>query len=341
LHTKYENKKYMEQGLYPLKFIPLFKKKIWGGSKIKNLLNIDFSPLENCGELWSLSAVEGEETLIENGFLQEATIKEAIDMYSDELMGEENFERFYNEFPLLFKIIDAADNLSLQVHPDDKYAQTKGFSNGKNEMWYIINAENNAKITSGFRKKVTKAEILNSIRDNKLMDIVNCEQAFEDDVFFIPAGRIHAIGKGIMLAEIQQSSDLTYRLFDYNRTDKNGNKRELHLQDAMNVIDLSPIHDTAKEHYHNHLNHTHNIIDTPFFSTNIMNLNMQSGLKKDYSKLESFVVYFCIGGCAEVHALNTVLHITSGETLLLPAITKEVVVYPQGNAKILEVTILS
>ncbi|MDR0790608.1 MAG: class I mannose-6-phosphate isomerase, partial [Bacteroidales bacterium] len=326
----------MEQGLYPLKFLPLMKSKIWGGTKIKDNLGIDFSPLDNCGELWALSAVEGEETLIENGFLAQATLKEVIQMYSDELLGEENFAKFYDNFPLLLKIIDAADNLSVQVHPDDRYAQSVGVPNGKSEMWYVINSDKGSIITSGFRKRVTKSEILNSIRSNNLADILNTEPTFEDDVFYIPAGTIHAIGKGVLLAEIQQNCDLTYRLYDYDRTDEQGNKRQLHLKDAIEVLDLSPVYDTAKHHYHNHLNHTHNIIETPYFSTNIVNLNMESGLRKDYSFLDSFVIYFCVGGSADVQSLNTTLHIQAGEAMLLPAITKEAIIIPHNAVKILE-----
>jgi mannose-6-phosphate isomerase len=328
----------MTQGLYPLKFTPLMKKKIWGGQKIKTILGIDFSPLENCGELWALSAVEGDETLIENGFLAEANLKEAIEMYSDELIGEENFTKYYNNFPLLLKIIDAADNLSVQVHPDNKYAQSVGFENGKNEMWYIINADKGSFITSGFSKKVSKNEVTTSIRNNTLSSLLNSELAFEDDVFYVPAGRVHSIGKGVMLAEIQQSSNITYRLYDFDRTDEKGNKRQLHLKEATEVLDLSAIDYTAKQHYHNHLNHTHNIIETPFFITNIIHLNMQSGLRRDYSQLDSFVIYFCVAGSADILSLNTTLHIKAGEAMLIPAVAVDAAIFPQGEVKILEIT---
>ncbi|MDR1006727.1 MAG: class I mannose-6-phosphate isomerase [Bacteroidales bacterium] len=315
------------------------KKKVWGGTNIKDILKIDIEPLENCGELWVLSGIEGEETLVENGFLKEASLKEIISMYSDELLGEENFEKFYDDFPLLLKIIDAEKNLSIQVHPDDNYAEAHGYANGKNEMWYIMHS-NQGSVSCGWNKKVTKAQVINSIRDKNLPDLLLTEPVREDDAFFVAAGTIHAINSGVMLAEIQQSSDLTYRIYDYDRTDAEGNKRELHLQQAIDVLDLSYAGDTAKIHYHNHLNHTHNIIDTPFFSTNIINLDMQAGLRKDYSALDSFVIYFCVGGKAQIQALNTTLTIQAGQTILLPAITKEAIIVPTPQVKILECTIL-
>ncbi|MDR1846626.1 MAG: class I mannose-6-phosphate isomerase [Bacteroidales bacterium] len=326
----------MDKSLYPLKFTPLMKNKIWGGDKIKSVLGIDFDPLENCGELWVLSGIEGEETPVANGFLEEATLPELIEMYSDELLGEDIFTKYYNAFPLLLKIIDANDDLSIQVHPDDKYAQRQGFLNGKTEMWYIIDSEGGL-ITSGFRSQVTKAKVINAIRDNKLTELLNIEPAFADDVFYIPSGTIHAIGKGVLLAEIQQSSDLTYRLYDYDRTDANGNKRELHLADAIEVLDLSSVVSTAKHHYHNHLNHTHNILEAPYFITNAVFLNMQEGLCKDYSQLDSCVIYFCVGGSANIQSMNTLSHIKAGETLLLPAIAKDATIFPEGKVKILEI----
>jgi len=316
------------------------KEKIWGGQKIKNILGFDFAPMKNCGELWTLSAVEGEETPVSNGFLAEATLKEVLEMYADELIGEVNFSKYRTNFPLLLKIIDAADNLSLQVHPDDNYAQSVGFANGKNEMWYIMNADQRSFITSGFRKKVSKIEIMNAVRNNTLTDILNKELAFENDVFYIPAGRVHAIGGGIMLAEIQQNSDLTYRIYDYNRTDKNGNKRQLHLKEAMEVMNLSFIETTAKHYYENHLNHTHNIIDTPFFFTNIINLASQYNIKRDYSQMDTFVIYFCVGGSAKIETMTTNTDVKAGEAVLIPAVANDVTIISNNGVKILEITII-
>ncbi|MDD4529575.1 MAG: class I mannose-6-phosphate isomerase, partial [Bacteroidales bacterium] len=200
----------MEQSLYPLKFMPLFKDKIWGGNKIKEIVGIDYSPLENCGELWALSSVEGDETIVENGFLAECTLREVIDMYTDELLGEKSYYEFGEHFPLLFKIIDAKEKLSVQVHPDNIMAQQKGMENGKTEMWYIMQADQGAEIISGFNKNMTKAELINRLRDKNLAQALNIEETEKGDLFFIPSGRIHAIGAGVLLAEIQQSSDATY-----------------------------------------------------------------------------------------------------------------------------------
>ncbi|MCK9163968.1 MAG: class I mannose-6-phosphate isomerase, partial [Bacteroidales bacterium] len=193
----------MEQSLYPLKFLPLFKDKIWGGSKIKDIIGIDYSPLERCGELWVLSSIEGSETIIENGFLAECTLPEVIDMYMDELLGEKCYNEFGENFPLLFKIIDANDKLSVQVHPDDKMAQRKGMDNGKTEMWYVMQADQGAQIINGFNKDMNKVETINRLRDNTIAEVLNTDTTEKGDLFFIPAGRIHAIGAGVLLAEIQ------------------------------------------------------------------------------------------------------------------------------------------
>ncbi len=329
----------MSAKIYPLKFMPLFKNKLWGGNKIKDKLGVDYSPLENCGELWTLSGVEGSDTLIENGFLIETSLKEAIQMYTDELVGEKNFYEYGEYFPLLFKIIDANDMLSIQVHPDDDYARTQGHNNGKTEMWYVLDADEDSQIISGFNKDLTQAEIINRIRDNELIEALNSEKAEKGDLFYIPSGRVHAIGGGVMLAEIQQSSDTTYRLYDWDREDENGEKRELHIPEAIMVMDRSRVGDSAKTGYDYGLNRTVSLVESPYFTTNLLHLSQ--GLKKDYALLDSFVVYLCVEGSAMVETLGHRISIKQGEAMLIPAIAEETIIEPQhGLVKILETYII-
>lgn len=327
----------MEQGLYPLKFLPLFKNKPWGGNKIRDLLGVDYSPLPNCGELWVLSAIEGQETVVENGFLTECTLPEILEMYADELVGEENYKEFGDYFPLLFKIIDAQDNLSVQVHPDDDFAQNNGYPNGKTEMWYVMDNQDDAIIYSGWNKKMTKAEVINKTKDGTIAECLNAEKVQKGDLFFIPAGRVHAIGKNSMVAEIQQSSDTTYRLFDWNKVDENGKGRKLHIEEALQVLDLNHTHH-AKSGYDYTLNKTSNLLTTPFFTTNLISINL--GLRKDYSTLDSFVVLFCTSGEGYVEAMGHKVPIKASEVILLPAICQEANIIPKGLLEVLEIFIV-
>ena len=314
--------------------MPLFKDKIWGGNKIKDIIGIDYSPLERCGELWALSAIEGDETLIENGYLAECTLREVIDMYMDELLGEKCYEEFGENFPLLFKIIDAKDKLSVQVHPDDKMAQRKGMQNGKTEMWYVIQADENAQIISGFNKNITKAEFINRLRNNSIAEVLNSEITQKGDLFFIPAGQIHAIGSGVLLAEVQQSSDITYRVYDWDRKDDNGKPRKLHVQDALEALDLKAIDISAKSNYDYSLNKTLGLISNPYFTTNV--IHATENIRKDYSILDSFVVYLCIEGSGVIHSLGHKIGIPSGQALLIPAIAEGTLIEPKGLISILE-----
>lgn len=327
-----------EKGLYPLKFMPLFKDKIWGGNKVRDLLKVDYSPLERLGELWVLSAIEGQETVVENGFLAECTINEVIEMYNDELLGEDNFDRFSSDFPLLIKIIDANDNLSVQVHPDDDYALKHDMLNGKTEMWYVLQADKGSKIYEGFTQKETKADIINRVRNKNLTDVLHYDDAQEGDLYYIPAGEVHAIGKGVLLAEIQQSSDATFRIYDWDRVDDNGRPRQLHLEQALKVINLGKQDQSAKCHYHYHLNQTTNLVECPYFVTNLVPLT--TGLKKDLSHSDTFYLYFCIKGEGFVSALNERVPIKAGEIIMVPAIANDVLLEPTNMAEFLEITIL-
>jgi len=196
--------------LYPLKFKPIFKDKIWGGEKIKTELGMDYGNLPNCGEVWVISGVDGNQTVVENGFLKDNELNELVEVYMGDLVGEKNFDKFGNEFPLLIKFIDANDWLSVQVHPDDALAAKRNIGQGKTEMWFTLGADKSTQLISGFNQEMDKETYLKHLNDGTLKDILNYEDVKKGDVFFIPAGRVHALGPGMLLAEIQQTSDTTY-----------------------------------------------------------------------------------------------------------------------------------
>ena len=318
-----------------MKFMPLFKNKVWGGNKIKSL-GFNYDPLPNCGELWALSGMEGNESVITNGFLADNNLSEVLEIYMGELVGEKNFEHFGTQFPLLFKIIDANDKLSIQVHPDDKLAQQRGMENGKTEMWYIIEAEKGAEIVDGFEEAVTREEYQKFLEVGHLESLLHIEHPEAGDTFFIPAGRVHALGKGLLLAEIQQSSDCTYRIYDYNRPDTNGQLRQLHIAEALDAIDFSPTAD-GKTHYQYSPNSTTQLAQCPYFTTNLIALDKP--LRKNFSSLDSFVVYLCVDGIAAVKSLETIVPLHMGECALVPAVADTVELFSEGPAKLLEVYI--
>lgn len=323
----------METMLYPMKFMPLFKNKIWGGNKIATL-GFDYKPLSNCGEMWALSAVKDNESVISNGFLKDNTINEALEVYMGDLIGEENYRHFGNDFPLLIKIIDANDKLSIQVHPDDELAHSRGLDNGKTEMWYIMEAEKGAEIVDGFKTDITRDEYEKILSLGKLEEALHIERPEKGDVFFIPAGRIHALGKGLLLAEIQQSSDTTYRIYDYNRLDADGKMRQLHTTEALDAIDFSPAAD-CRTHYNYKTNSTVELAQCPYFTTNLIALD--KAMRKNFAQLDSFVVYLCTEGLAAVKCLDTICPIHAGECVLVPAVADTVELFCEGPAKMLEI----
>src|SRR5690606_31355775 len=219
-----------------LKFKTIFKEKIWGGEKIRTMLHKDFSPLKNCGETWEISGIRGNESVVAAGPLAGKSLPELIEMYKGELLGNRIYEKSGNEFPLLVKFIDANEDLSIQVHPNDEIAWQRHKSLGKAEVWYIMQADEGATLISGFNQPMDEATYRKHLEENRLKDILNKESVKAGDVFYIPGGRVHTIGKGLLLAEIQQSSDITYRIYDFDRVDDQGNKRELHTEDAMAAI---------------------------------------------------------------------------------------------------------
>ncbi len=322
--------------LYPLKFAPLYKDKIWGGNKMQTLLGMDYKPLPNCGEAWVLSGVKGNETIVTNGFLAENDLSELIEIYMDDLVGEKVYEKYGLEFPILLKIIDAEEYLSIQVHPDDELAMKRHDSLGKTEMWYVMNAEERSEIITGFKTQVDKESYLKHLGSKSLRDILNIEKPQKGDVFFTPAGRVHAIGPGVMLAEIQQTSDITYRIYDWDRVDDQGKGRELHTEQALEAIDFE-VHDAYKTNYKVLENKTSSIVEDPNFVTNMLSLTQ--GLKKNYEELPSFVILFCVEGMLNLQWEDGKVNLKVGEAILIPAELNEIRLYPEPKAKVLEIYI--
>lgn len=322
--------------LYPLKFTPIYKDKIWGGNKIKSILNKDFGSIPNCGESWEISGVNGDESVVANGFLEGNTLSELIEIYMSDLVGEKVYEKYGLEFPLLIKFIDANDVLSIQVHPDDKLAQERHEAFGKTEMWYVIQADKGSELISGFDKTIDKTIYLKHLEEKTLKSILNVEKVKAGDVFFIPAGKVHAIGSGILLSEIQQTSDVTYRIYDWDRLDDKGEPRELHTELALDAINFEGKEEFRRE-FKPILNDSLNLVNCEYFTTNIIEFNKP--IQKDYLDIDSFVIYMCIEGNIDICYEDKTESLKTGETILIPAELKELTLKPNGSSKILEVYI--
>jgi mannose-6-phosphate isomerase len=323
--------------LYPLKFKPVFDDRIWGGDKIRTCLGLDFTPMDRCAEAWILSGYEGKQTVVTNGFLEGNELNELVGVYMDDLVGGKVFETTGEIFPLLIKFIDARDWLSIQVHPGDDLARKRNQSNGKTEMWYVIEADKDAQLISGFKKKISQKQYLDHLQNKTLADILNYEQVNAGDVFFIPAGRVHALGPGVLLTEIQQTSDATYRIYDWDRVDADGKGRDLHIDLALAAIDFN-IYPEYKTHYRKILNETVKLVDCPYFTTNL--LDLAQPLQKNYEELDSFVIYICLeGGMILGYDGDKKIAVTKGEVILIPAILNLVKIYPDKKVKLLEVYI--
>jgi mannose-6-phosphate isomerase len=320
--------------LYPLKFRPILKERLWGGAKLKEVLG---KPIVSdiTGESWELSTVKGDVSVISNGSLEGKSLQDIIESDSEQLLGKSVVERFGKEFPILIKFIDAKQDLSIQLHPNDELAKNRHDSFGKTEMWYIMDADPKAELIVGFNRDVTKEEYAESIDNDTLLDLLNYEQVKEGDTFFINTGKIHAIGAGVMLAEIQQTSDVTYRVFDFNRKDKEGNLRELHTELALDAVDYEK-KDDFKVSYNQGLNKVSEMVDCPYFKTNFIQLT--ENLELDTTNRDSFTIFMCVGGEAVIKTTEGEVSIKKGETALLPAITKKISLQSKG-VKLLEVTI--
>jgi mannose-6-phosphate isomerase len=319
----------MNNQLYPLKFQPQFYEKIWGGQKISTFLGKDFTPLANCGESWEISGIEGCASVVENGFLAENELPELVEIYMGDLVGDSVYDRFGLGFPLLIKFIDAAETLSVQVHPNDTLAQQLFHENGKSEMWYVLDAEPGAGLYVGFQKGVTPADYDKAIAAGTVAQLLQFEPAHKGDLFFIPAGTVHAIGKGVLLAEIQQASDLTFRIFDWNRTDDNGKPRLLHLKEARKALDFSP-HTSYKINCRPELNSSCKVLRESCFNVNL--LTFDKPVQKNYTTIDSFVIYLCTEGHFHLFGDNIEDTLEAGETLLVPAEIAELNLVPCHHA---------
>lgn len=319
--------------LYPLTFKPILKSVIWGGSQICPFKGITPTE-EGVGESWELSHVDDNFSVVAEGELANKSLDELIKEYGKELVGGKVMERFGSRFPLLIKFIDARDNLSIQVHPDDELAKMRHNSFGKTEMWYVIKADKGASLYSGFSQQIDKEEYVKRVGNNTIMDVLKKYDVSEGDVFFLPAGRVHAIGAGCFIAEIQQTSNITYRIYDYNRKDKNGNTRELHTELAKDAIDYT-LYPDYRTHYKAHTNATVNLADCKYFTTNLIELD--TVMVRDFEELDSFVVYICMEGSATLRDSNGYeIRIHQGQTALIPANNKTVAIIPAPKAKFLE-----
>jgi mannose-6-phosphate isomerase len=320
--------------LYPLKFKPIYKEKIWGGAKLKSVLN-KASSLNNIGESWEISAVSSDLSVVSNGFLKGNTIEEVIEIYMGDVVGDPVYDKFGKEFPLLFKFIDAQRDLSIQVHPNDELAKERHQAYGKTEMWYVIDAGHGSRLISGFTKPTNREEYLKALKNGHLSSLLKSHDVKKGQTFFIPAGNVHAIGAGVLLAEIQQTSDVTYRIYDYDRLDEQGDKRELHTELALDAINFEGVNEGGA-YDDTQINTPVNLVECPYFATNMLNLN--SAIERDIYILSSFVVYMCVGGSAKIiYSGSEEETISFGETVLIPVALESITIQPQGNVKLLEV----
>ena len=315
----------------PLKFKALLKQTIWGGAKIIPFKHLD-DHLENVGESWEISGVPGNETVVADGEYAGKKLNELVIEQKDKLVGKANYERFGDEFPLLIKFIDARQDLSIQVHPTDEIAKRQGKERGKTEMWYIMDSDKDAKLYSGLKMQITPEQYKAMVEDDTITDALAQYEVKEDDCFFLPAGRIHAIGTGCFLAEIQQTSDVTYRIYDFKRKDKDGNYRQLHTKEAAECINYT-VEDDYRTHYEHKKNEGVTLVECPYFTTAVYDLDEPMTL--DYSELDSFVILIGLKGEGTItdNEGNTVT-ISAGESILVPATTDTLKV--EGTIKMLE-----
>jgi mannose-6-phosphate isomerase len=316
---------------YPLTFDPIFKDRIWGGTKLKDYLNKPISS-KITGESWELSTVPNDVSVINNGAFKGKNLNEIIELYPEEILGKVIYNQFGKQFPLLFKYLDAREDLSIQLHPNDELAKKRHNSFGKTEMWYVMQADENARLIVGFKEDSSKEEYLHHIENKNLLSLLNEVTVKKGDVFFLETGTIHAIGAGVMLAEIQQTSDITYRIYDWDRVDANGNERELHTELALDAINYKTTESQKK--YESLINKSTNIVDCSYFKTAILPLNGTVLLENNG---DSFRVLMCTEGAFDIILDDKKYFYKSGDTILLPAVLSEVTL--SGFATLLATTV--
>jgi len=324
----------MEKKLYPIRFKPIYKELIWGGEKLREDYGKSDAP-EKTGESWEISMVKDNISVVANGFLKGNSLEEITEVYMGDMVGDAIYEKFGSFFPILIKFIHSNDNLSIQVHPDDSYAEEHHGENGKTEMWYILDAEKGSKLIAGFNQNTDREGFLKSLKDDTILDLMNFEPVKKGDILFIPTGRIHALGPGIVLAEIQQTSDMTYRIYDWGRTDKDGNSRELHIDHGVEVMDFT-LHKNYLTPYTPLLNSSVRVADCPYFTTQYIEFDQP--VDKDYNLIDSFVIYMCMEGNVDIHYPGGDSEcIQKGDTILIPAAIKELSLVPQEKSILLEI----
>ena len=316
---------------YPLTFTPILKDRIWGGNKLKTYLN---KPIvsETTGESWEISTVPGDISVVNSGVLKGKNINDIIDLYPNEILGKSVIARFGKQFPLLFKFIDAKEDLSIQLHPNDDLAKERHDSFGKTEMWYVMQADESARLVVGFKKDSTKEEYLKHLESKNLVALLNESPVKKGDVFFLETGTIHAIGAGVMVAEIQQTSDITYRIYDWDRVDVTGKGRELHTELALEAINYTAT--PAKIEYTEEVNNSVTVVNCSYFITNIIALQDCFIWKR---KKQAFTVFMCTNGQFEMVVNGEILRYNMGDTILIPAIIEHVTL--KGKATLLEISI--
>jgi mannose-6-phosphate isomerase len=317
--------------LYPLQFEPILKERIWGGTKLKTILNKPITS-DITGESWEISTVEGDVSVVSNGVLAGKSLNDLIQSAPEDILGTQVYKRFGTQFPLLFKYLDAREDLSIQVHPNDELAKKRHNSFGKTEMWFIMQADENARIIVGFKEKSNATEYVENLKNKTLLSILDDVIVKSGDVFFLETGTVHAIGAGLVVAEIQQTSDITYRLYDFDRVDATGNERELHVDLALDAINYNEV-DTFRS-YTKDINQSNTIVNCPYFTTNFLPLG---GEKKIKNNGNSFSVYMCIEGTFEIEFKNSRFQYKKGDTVLIPAALKTFIL--NGKASILEIYI--
>lgn len=319
--------------LYPLKFEPILKPMIWGGNDLCKFKGIA-PEQEGIGESWEISGVKDNVSIVANGDLAGKSLGDLLTEAKETLVGKKVYEKYGDVFPLLIKFIDAKTDLSIQVHPDDVLAKQRHNSFGKTEMWYVIDAAENAFLYTGFEKRLDPEKYEKSVEDNTFTDYLKKYHVAPGDVFFLPAGRVHAIGGGCLIAEIQQTSDITYRIYDYDRTDAQGNKRELHTELAKDAIDFS-VEEDYKTDYKSLVNAPAPLASCEYFTTNLLDIDIP--VTRNYDKFDSFVIYICMQGhCTLKDNKGNSVFIHQGESVLIPADTESLMIIPSESSKLLE-----
>jgi mannose-6-phosphate isomerase len=322
--------------LYPLRFETILKEKVWGGTKLFSNWGKNGNENLIVGESWEISGLPGEESIVVNGFLAGNSLNEILEVYMGDITGDTVYEKYGDEFPLLVKFIDASNNLSVQVHPNDTMATKLHHAYGKSEMWYILSADEESIIYCGFVEGIGREDYKKAMQEGTLQNILNKVQANAGDVFWLPAGTIHAIGSGIVLAEIQQSSDVTYRIFDWNRTNSPGNTRELHTDLAEEALDFENQGGRVSLTEMSQ-NSPFTLVKSEYFTTNI--LSFDDSVSRDYNLLDSFVIYICVNGSSVLHWEAGTEALNKGDSILLPATVRNILLEPKPACTILEVYI--